>query len=123
MELLLLLPILAPLVAAALAAVLGWGRLTSSVTVLAAFCVLVSGAILGLNLEPTARFGLGNLLRADALTVTMLIVIGTVGTLATLASVGYLKAELAHGHTDRQGANLYGVLVPVFLAAMATTLA
>ena len=119
MDLFLLLPILAPLAAAALAAVLGWRRLTAVVTVLAALSVLVSSAALGFNPGPGTRFALGSLLRADALTVTMLIVIGTVGTLATWAGVGYIDAELAHRHTDQKGANLYGVLVPVFLAMMA----
>ena len=83
MNILLLLPILAPLAAAGLAAGLGWGRLSASVTVLAALSVLVSGALIGFHVESGARFGAGNLLRADALSVTMLIVIGTVGTLAT----------------------------------------
>ncbi len=118
MIILMLTPILAPLAAAALAAVLGWRRLSASVTVLAALSVLVSGAVLGFGVESGARFGVGHLLRADALTVTMLIVIGTVGTLATWASVGYVDAELDHGHTDHKGASLYGVLVPIFLAAM-----
>jgi len=119
MNILLLMPILAPLAAAALAAVLGWRRLTALVTVLAALSVLVTGAILGSSVGSGARFGVGNLLRADALSVTMLVVIGTVGTLATWASIGYIEAELTHRHTDRKGANLYGVLVPIFLAAMA----
>ena len=118
MIILMMAPILAPLAAAALAAVLGWRRLSASVTVLAALSVLVSGAVLGFGVESGARFGVGHLLRADALTVTMLIVIGTVGTLATWASVGYIDAELDHGHTDHKGASLYGVLVPIFLAAM-----
>jgi hydrogenase-4 component F len=120
MSFLLLVPILAPLGAAALALVLGWRPLTSSVTVLAALCVLVSAAILGFTSGSGTRFGIGNLFRADALSVAMLVVIGTVGTLATWASIGYIDAELAHGHTDRKGANLYAVLVPVFLAAMAS---
>ena len=34
---------------------------------------------------------------------TMLIVIGVVGTLATWASIGYIDAELTHGHTDAAG--------------------
>jgi hydrogenase-4 component F len=119
MNVLLLTPILAPLAAAALAALLGWRRLSACVTVLAALSVLVSGALLGLRLESGARFTVGHLLRADALSATMLIVIGTVGTLATWASLGYINAELVHRHTDREGANLYGVLVPIFLAAMA----
>ena len=64
------------------------------------------------------RFALGGLLRVDALTVTMLIVIGVVGTLATWASIGYLDTELAHGHTDTRGARLYGALTAAFVAAM-----
>jgi len=118
MNSLLLVPILAPLAAAALALVLGWRRLSASVTALAALSVLISGAILGFQVESGPLFSVGRLLRADALTVTMLIVIGTVGTLATWASVGYIDAELDHGHTDHKGASLYGVLVPIFLAAM-----
>jgi len=120
MSFLLLVPIGAPLFAAALATVLGWRRLTSSVTVLAALCVLISGVILGFNVRSGLRFAIANLFRADALSITMLIVIGTVGTLATWASIGYIDAELTHGHTDQKGANLYGVLVPIFLAAMAS---
>ncbi|HEY8821896.1 MAG TPA: proton-conducting transporter membrane subunit [Dermatophilaceae bacterium] len=119
MNILLLLPILAPLAAAVLAALLGWRRLTASVTVLAALSVLVSAAAIGVHVGSGAQFGVGRLLRADALSVTMLIVIGTVGTLATWASIGYINAELTQGHTNRKGANLYGVLVPIFLAAMA----
>jgi hydrogenase-4 component F len=119
MNILLIVPILAPLVAAVLAALLGWRRLTASVTVLAALSVLVSASAIGLRVGSGAQFGVWRVLRADALSVTMLIVIGTVGTLATWASIGYINAELAQGHTNRKGANLYGVLVPVFLAAMA----
>ncbi|MEP7034708.1 MAG: proton-conducting transporter membrane subunit [Dermatophilaceae bacterium] len=119
MNILLLLPILAPLAAAALAALLGWRRLTASVTVLAALSVLVCGAAIGLHYRSGPHFGVGRVLRADALSVTMLVVIGTVGTLATWASIGYINAELTQGHTNTKGANLYGVLVPIFLAAMA----
>lgn len=118
MNTLLLLPILAPLAAAAFAAAVGWRRLSAFVTVLAALSILMTAAVLGSQIGSGTRFGVGHLLRADALTVTMLIVIGTVGTLATWASVGYIKAELTHEHTDQRGANLYGVLVPIFLAAM-----
>jgi hydrogenase-4 component F len=116
----LLLPIAAPMGAATLALILGWRRLTAVMTVLAALLILVSGAVLSLDARSGARLAMLNLFRADALSVTMLIVIGTVGTLATWASIGYIDAELAHGHTDTKGANLYGVLVPVFLAAMAS---
>lgn len=128
MTVLLLVPILAPLLAAVVTAVLGWRRGAAVVTVGAALSVLVVGVVL-VGLVGTgggsgaagsgARYAVGHLLRADALSVTMLIVIGTVGSLATWASIGYIDAELAHGHTDPQAARLYGVLLPLFLAAMA----
>ncbi|QTE30755.1 proton-conducting transporter transmembrane domain-containing protein [Pengzhenrongella sicca] len=123
MGLALLVPILAPLAAAAFAAAVGWRRLSSYVTVLAAFAVLATGVVLAVGLaaglDSGVVHGAGSLLRADALSVTMLLVIGTVGTLATWASVGYIDAELEHDHTDATGARLYGVLMPLFLAAMA----
>ena len=119
MGIMLLVPILAPLVAAAFAVVVGWRRLSSYLTVGAALTVLVTGVVLAAGIGPDPLYGAGSLLRADALSVTMLLIIGTVGTLATWASVGYIDAELAHGHTDPPGARLYGVLMPLFLAAMA----
>ena len=119
MGLVLLVPILAPLVAAGLAAALGWRRLTAYVTLGAALSVLVTGILLAARVGSGTRFAVDHLLRADSLSVTMLLVMGTVGTLATWASVGYIDAELRHGHTDRRGAHLYGVLLPLFLAAMA----
>ena len=119
MSILLLIPILAPVAAAMLAVVLGWRRLSASVTVFAALSVLITGVILAFTVGSAAQFGVGRLLRVDSLSITMLIIIGTVGTLATWASIGYINAELVHGHTDRKGARLYGVLVPLFLAAMA----
>jgi hydrogenase-4 component F len=120
MNLLLLLPMLAPLFAAVLAIIFGWRKLTSWTTVVAAFAILLSGVILGFNRGLGVRFSILDLFRADSLTITMLIVIGTVGALATWASVGYIDAELTSGHTNTKGANLYGVLVPLFLATMAS---
>jgi hydrogenase-4 component F len=118
MTALILLPFLAPLAASAFAIAGGWRRWTATVTVLSALTVFGSGAVLGLRLGGQQHLVLGGLLRADALSVTMLIVIGVVGTLATWASIGYVDAELAHGHTNRRGARLYGALTPAFLAAM-----
>ncbi len=74
--------------------------------------------VLGSRVGGDQHLALGGLLRADALSVTMLIVIGVVGTLTTWASIGYVDAELAHGHTDESGARLYGALTPGFLATM-----
>jgi hydrogenase-4 component F len=118
MTTLLLTPILAPTAASIIALAAGWRRWTATVTVLSAATVLASGAVLGLRVGSGLQLAAGGLLRADALVVTMLIVIGVVGTLATWASIGYVTAELAHGHTDAAGARLYGVLTPAFLGAM-----
>jgi hydrogenase-4 component F len=118
MTVLILLPILAPLAASAIATAAGWRRWTATVTVLSALAVLGSGAVLGFRVGAAQQVVLGGLLRADALSVTMLIVIGVVGTLTTWASIGYIDTELADGHTDRRGARLYGTLTPAFLAAM-----
>lgn len=115
---LLLVAVLTPLAASAAAVALGWRRLTASGTVFSAATVLICGAVLGFRVGSGQYFALGGLLRVDALSVAMLIVIGVVGTLATWASIGYIDAERAHGHTDVGGARLYGALTPAFLAAM-----
>jgi hydrogenase-4 component F len=118
MTILLLLPLLAPLAAAAVIGSFGWRRASAVVSVLAAATVLASGIALGVRVGSGTHLAVDHLLRADALTATMLIVIGAVGTLACWASIGYLDTELASGHTTASGAKQYGVLVAVFLAAM-----
>jgi hydrogenase-4 component F len=118
MTALLLAAILAPATASLVSLIAGWRRATATLTVLSAITVLACAAVLAFPVSSAAHFALGGLLRADALTVTMLVVIGVVGTLTTWASVGYVSAELAHGHTDTRGARLYGVLTPAFLTAM-----
>lgn len=119
MTLLILLPLLAPVLAALCSVALGWRRLSAGLTVVSAWVILGCGVALGFQVGDHAHLALNGLLRADALSVTMLIVIGVVGSLATWASIGYIDAELARGHTDERGARLYGILTPAFLAAMA----
>jgi hydrogenase-4 component F len=111
--------IVAPIVASIANLVAGWRRWTTALTVLSAATVLACGVALAVWIGSAQPVVLGGLLRADGLSVTMVIVIGVVGTLATWASIGYIDTELEHGHTDADGARLYGVLTPLFLAAMA----
>jgi hydrogenase-4 component F len=59
------------------------------------------------------------LLRADALSVFMLIVIGAVGLLATAATPAYLRGEITAGRATARTAARHSVLVGLFLAAMA----
>ncbi|OBG93313.1 hydrogenase [Mycobacterium sp. E3251] len=115
---LLLAAILTPVGASVAVLIAGWRRVTATLIVGSAVTVLACGVALAVGVGSGTRFALGGLLRLDALTVTMLIVIGTVATLATSASIGYLDAELAHGHADMRGARLYGALTAGFLSAM-----
>ncbi len=119
MTTLILLPLLAPVAASLCCLALGWRRLSSAATLASALTILGCGVALSFRVGDRTQLTLSGLLRADALSVTMLIVIGVVGSLATWASIGYLDGELARGHTDARGARLYGVLTPAFLAAMA----
>ncbi|BDB41331.1 MULTISPECIES: proton-conducting transporter transmembrane domain-containing protein [Mycobacterium] len=119
MTILILVPILAPAAAAVAGWIGGWRRATATLTVLSAIAVLGSAVALGIQTGGRPGVVLDGLLRSDALSVTMLIVIGVVGTLATWASIGYIDAELEHGHTDRGDARLYGTLTPAFVSAMA----
>ncbi|MCX2933454.1 proton-conducting transporter membrane subunit [Mycobacterium sp. CVI_P3] len=118
MTTLILVAILAPVLAALVNLAVGWCRATAATTVLGAVAVLAAGVMLAFRVGSGSHLALGGALRADALSVTMLIVIGVVGTLATWASIGYIDTELAHGHTDAGGARSYGTLTPAFLAAM-----
>jgi formate hydrogenlyase subunit 3/multisubunit Na+/H+ antiporter MnhD subunit len=114
----LLVAILAPVGASIAILVAGWRRATATLIAFSALAVLGCGVALGFSVGSGTRFALGGLLRVDALTVTMLIVIGIVAMLASWASIGYVNAELAHDHTDPRGARVYGALTAAFLAAM-----
>ncbi|TCC21630.1 proton-conducting transporter membrane subunit [Kribbella sindirgiensis] len=116
--LLTLAPIVAPIAAAAAAYLMGWRRPVAIATVAAAAIVLIAGAWSATWTADGGEVAAGNWLRIDALSGVMLIVIGAVGVVATWAGIGYLDDELATGHTDVEGARRYGVLVPLFLAAM-----
>src|ERR1019366_6964118 len=62
--------------------------------------------------------GLRGVLRADALSAFMVLVIGVIAVLATCQGVRYLGAEIASGRCSRRHASLYAVLVQGFVATM-----
>ena len=111
-------PLVAPLVVAVAAALAGWRRTVAWSAVAAAVVILVSGVFAAISTTAGSVLTVGSMLRADALSAVMLLVIGGVAVIATWAGVSYIEQELAVGHTDARGARLYGVLVPLFLAAM-----
>jgi len=110
-------PLAAPLAAGAVAAVAGWRRPIGWAAVAAAAVILATGVVAATRTTDGSVLAAGGL-RVDALSAVMLLVIGAVALIATWAGVDYIEAELATGHTDVRGAHLYGVLVPLFLAAM-----
>jgi hydrogenase-4 component F len=114
------LPVAVPVLGAATYAVAGWRRSTAWVSALCAGGVLA--AAVAVTLEVTRggpRAAAGGLLRADALSAYMLIVIGAVAVLATAATPPYLRAEIAAGRATVRTATRHSVLVQLFLAAMA----
>ena len=111
-------PLAAPLTAAVSAAVLRWRRATGLTTVGAAGIILAAGITAATRTVDGTAVAVGDWLRIDALSALMLIVIGAVGIVATCCGLGYLAEELERGQVDAAGARLYGVLVPLFLAAM-----
>ncbi|MEO7127224.1 MAG: proton-conducting transporter membrane subunit [Nakamurella sp.] len=119
MDLFVLLGPTAPAAAAALSALLGWHRISALGTASAAAAIGVSGVVLAARSGADPTYALGGLLRADSLSAIMLIVIGAVGTLASVAGITYLDGEIATGHISPQRGRLYATLVPAFLAAMA----
>ncbi|ARF58055.1 proton-conducting transporter transmembrane domain-containing protein [Streptomyces gilvosporeus] len=90
-----------------------WLSLVSPAAILACAIVLLQGVRGG-----AAVTAYGGVLRADALTVWMLLVVGAVAAIACAASPAYLAHERAAGHATEGAACLYHVLVHAFLAAM-----
>jgi hydrogenase-4 component F len=112
-------PLAAPLLAGVFArtrrgpsAALGW------VTVTAAVVILVSGVFAAVLTVDGDSLTAASVLRVDALSAVMLIVIGSVGVIATWASVTFVASEVASGEVAGSDLRRYGTLVPAFLAAM-----
>ena len=118
MTALLIVPIAAPLPASAVYAVLGWRRHLAHATTAAALIILACGIALAVHVlregPVTAAAGW---LRADALTAFLFMGIGTIAAIAGATGPGYLAA---HGGENPGAERRYAILVPLFLAAMAT---
>jgi hydrogenase-4 component F len=114
---LLLTPIGLPLAAVAVYASTGWRRTTAwagavTTALLAADALSLAATVTRHGPLHTA----GGLIRADALSAWMLLGIGAVALLACWASPAYLTA----GHTSGHRSRWYGILLHLFIAAMAT---
>ncbi|MGW4398082.1 proton-conducting transporter transmembrane domain-containing protein [Amycolatopsis nivea] len=90
-----------------------WAGAASAVVSLAAAIVL---AVAVVRAGPIVA--LGGLLRADALSAFLLVVISAVAIPATLATPGHFATERAAGRATARTAARHGLLVHLFLAAM-----
>ncbi|MGW2634398.1 proton-conducting transporter transmembrane domain-containing protein [Streptomyces chattanoogensis] len=112
-------PVLLPLATAALYAAARryaptpWLSLVSPAAILASAVALARTAGDG-----GAVTAFGGVLRADAVTVWMLLVVGAVAAVACAAGPAYLAHERAAGHATEGTARHYQVLVHAFLGAM-----
>lgn len=114
-------PVLAPALGAAGYALFGWRPTTRWLGTGCAAAILA--ASIGLATHVTgagASTALGGLLRVDALSAWLLIVIGAIALLATAASPAYLDGEIRAGRAAARTAYRHGLLVQAFLAAMVT---
>src|SRR6266498_2234441 len=107
----LLAPLAVPVLCALVYAVFGWRPATAWVSAGSAALVLTAAI--------TVAATVGGLLRVDAVSAFMLIVIGAVALLATTATPAYLAAEITAGRATSRTARWHSVLVQLFLAAMA----
>lgn len=116
----LLVPLLVPVLGALVHAVAGWRPATAWVGAACAAVLLTDAVVLAVDVTSGGpRTAVLGLLRADAVSAFMLIVIGAVALLATVASPGHLRAEIGAGRASTRTATRHSVLVQLFLAAMA----
>jgi len=118
--LLMLAPLAVPLLGALTYRTAGWRPATVWVSAVSAALVLAAAIALAVTVVGHGpRTALAGSVRADALSVFMLIVIGAVGLLATAATPAWLRGEITAGRATARTAARHSVLVQCFLAAMA----
>ena len=108
---------LAPILAGLLALVVPWRPAVAWIGAGSSAVVLGLGITLAARVEASGPIGTG-VLRIDALSAFLVIVIGAVSLLATTYSVRYLAEEVASGEATRRHAAVYSALVQGFIAAM-----
>ncbi|GGU15896.1 hydrogenase HycQ [Lentzea flava] len=100
--------------------VFGWRRATAWVSAGSAAVVLAAGITLAVQVGRSGPVtAVAGLLRADALSAFMVLVIGAVGLVATAATPAYFRAEIEAGRATDRTAARHSLLVQLFLATMA----
>ena len=118
--LLLLAPLGVPALGALVYVVFGWHRATAWASAVSAALVLASAITIAAAVVGSGpRTAVAGLLRVDALSAFMLIVIGAVALLATAATPAHFATEISAGRASARTARRHSVLVQLFLVAMA----
>ncbi len=108
-----------PLASAVSYALVPWRRAVGRLETASALSVLVLGIVTSVRvIHGPALTGAAGVLRADALSAFMVVVIGVIATLATWQGTRYLEGEIAAGRCTLRHASLYAALVQGFLATM-----
>ena len=111
--------LLVPAATGCVAAATPWRRWIGWLCTASLGFVLVTGVVLAvLVVHRPALSAFGGVLRVDALSAFMVIVIGAIGLLAVCQSVRYLEREVSSGRSSARRATLYSVLVQGFITAM-----
>ncbi len=96
-----------------------WRRFTPWIGVGADAAVLVVGLMAALHeVRSPALLGMAGVLRVDALSGFMVVVIGAVSVLASWGSVRYLRHEVVTNACSARQALHYSVLIQLFVASM-----
>jgi len=114
-----LLVVAVPFAAAVITWMFGWRPFTAWLGVISSAVIVGGGIALAfriLDSGPIITFY--DLIRVDALSAWMIIVIGSVATIANTYAVPYIGSELEDGKTDAASARTYGFLVQIFVSAM-----
>lgn len=108
-----------PVAAALLTAALRGPRWSPVIPMFSSLAVLAGGAALAADVLRDGPTELGNdIVRADALSAFMILVIGAVALLASWFGVSYVREEMGTGTMSATSARRYGILVNVFVATM-----
>ncbi|MDX8141476.1 proton-conducting transporter membrane subunit [Lentzea sp. NBC_00516] len=115
-----LVPVGVPVLGALTYLLFGWRRATAWISALSASVVLTAAILLAVAVTRSGPLtALGGLLRVDALSAFMLLVIGSVGLIATAATPSYLREEITAERATGRTAARHSMLVQLFLATMA----
>jgi hydrogenase-4 component F len=114
-------PLGVPLLAAIAYAALGWRAATAWAGAVSAVLVLAAGVGVAVRVvDAGSSFTAGGgVLRADALSAFLLLVIGAVAVLATVATPAHLAAELEAGRATERTARWHCTAVQLLIAVLA----